>query len=492
MSSESATHDEITDEELDIALGWLPPAGEEEVHENKEEASSHYDDATMDQEEEYDFFATTAKRLKSKDPSLQTLEIFNPMDWDFDRWRDEYGRLDILAWFQSIAELLSLAQTSSYVERIELCHMMIHHIEGALMELLACDDRSWEIRVDECTGISPQFLCSLASTNLKSLHLTNNHLSPCCIEALGHLLMSSKSLMRLRITETMIPSSLCVFAQGLKENTKLVHLDFLGSTFHDIIARGPHSTIQAISAGLKANRGICTLSFSHCGLQDFQLESLVHALQCHPSLTWLDLSNNFCGAKTCDALVSLMSSADRNSTSKTTQITDAPVVSHLTGLSLIACGIQDDEAMRLGSVLNCNSTLKHLHLSENNISDEGMESFADSLKNTICSLKTLWMMENEFGDAGAMLLFEAIKTNVELEQLLLDRHLSCFDDIQYQILLNRGGRKFLTANAPLALWPLVFERAQTVRHYCRRAGPHDILYHLVRGPALLENPSLKD
>jgi hypothetical protein len=223
-------------------------------------------------------------------------------------------------------------------------------------------------------------------------------------------------------------------------------------------------------------------------LRDFQLESLVDAVRHHPSLTWLDLSNNFCGPKTCEALVSLIEAGSSDESEDGKKLSP---MSHLSGLSLISCGIEDAEAIRLGTALRSNSTLKHLHLSENNISDEGIEHFAASLKH-MCSLKTLWVMENGFMEAGAKSLLAAVKTNVELDQLILDRHLSCFEDIQYQILLNRGGRKFLTADAPLALWPLVLERAQNIRHYCRRAGPADALYHLVCGPALLDNPWLKE
>jgi hypothetical protein len=162
----------------------------------------------------------------------------------------------------------------------------------------------------------------------------------------------------------------------------------------------------------------------------------------------------------------------------------------LAGLSLVSCGIDDAAVARLTTAFYFNCTLKHLHLCENYISDKGIQCFASSLKG-MRSLKTLWVSENNFRDAISLL--DAVQCNNELEQLILDRHVACFEEIQYRILLNKGGRRLLASHeAPLAVWPLVLERCQHIRHYCRQANRADVLYHLLRGgPALFDNPALK-
>jgi Ran GTPase-activating protein (RanGAP) involved in mRNA processing and transport len=237
---------------------------------------------------------------------------------------------------------------------------------------------------------------------------------------------------------------------------------------------------------LEANQGIRTLSLRQCELHDDELATLVDAVRRHPSLAWLDLSENSIGPDTCEALVSLLVE-DIDGIAGTT-------TSHLAGLTLIGCGIQDAEVTRLASALcSTNTMLKQLNLNENSISDTGIQDFAESLKQ-MPSLKTLRVLENSFAEDGAKALLDAVTVNFEMnmDELILDRHLACFDDIQYQILLNRCGRKLFKSHcAPLGLWPLVMERCQGIRHHCRRAGPADVLYHLLQGPALLNNPAFK-
>jgi hypothetical protein len=162
-------------------------------------------------------------------------------------------------------------------------------------------------------------------------------------------------------------------------------------------------------------------------------------------------------------------------------------------LTLIGCGIQDAEVARLASALCSNTRLKKLNLNKNSILDTGIQDFAKSL-NQMPSLKALRVLENSFAEDGAKALLDAVTVNFKMymDELILDRHLACFDDIQYQILINRCGQKlFKSHNAPLGLWSLVMERCQGIRHHCRQVGPADVWYHLLQGPALLNNPAFK-
>jgi hypothetical protein len=84
-----------------------------------------------------------------------------------------------------------------------------------------------------------------------------------------------------------------------------------------------------------------------------------------------------------------------------------------------------------------------------------------------------------------------MRINVDLDQLVVDRHLRLYDEIQYFASLNRGGRRLLAMpNTPLAVWPLVLERCQrNVHHFQeKRVGRADVIYYLLHGPVIFNNP----
>jgi hypothetical protein len=487
--------DAITDEELDIALGNLV---DDLTGEN--EAPQENNRFVFEEDESYDFYTMTLKRLQDRDPSLQSLEICNPMEWGgLDRWRDEGGFLDISAWFQSLCELLCCAKHSPHVTHLELTNVLLDYpvLAYAVTDLLNWKDdrsiRSWKrLSIDDCMGVEPQFFGALQNVELSSLHLANNHLSESSLIALGDLLMTNKSICRLRISEHFTSAAAEALSTGLIQNTTLVQLEFLGSTFDDF-------AIPELASGLEENEGTRTLSFSHCHLQDHQLARLVYAVRQHRSLSWLDLSNNYVGANACDALQVLLSSSERDSLNTMGQETlcarmpcsASGQIAYLTGLSLVHTGIDDQKAIQIVSALATNNRFKHLHLCENAITNDGIQSLVSILPN-ILGLETLWVSENDFGDRGSQALLALVKGLDKMKDMVLDRHLSHYDDIQFQVLLNRGGHKALKdSTISLALWPLVFERCHRIKHFCRKAGPADSIYHLLRGPAIFNNPVLQ-
>jgi hypothetical protein len=394
--------------------------------------------------------------------------------------------------FAAIADVLTEAQGSPYIKRLDLCYL--NEIDNPLLVdaitgLLSCDGRLWDkLSIDECERVRPEFLIEvMRGNNIKSLHFTNNNvrsgMPDYCIHVLGDIIKTRDCLRDLRVTGSFTPSGAAAFADGLKDNHSLVRLDLDLCTFvdEDAVSSSSYSignaTARALAVGLEGNQHLRTLTLSRCDLPDSSIEILLLALTQHP-LTWLDLSNNHCGSK---AISALASSIENDGS-------DFPSGSCLAGLTLTACGLNDRDIERLAMALRKNSTMKYLHIDGNRISDDGICLFAGELRN-MKVLQTVWLMENEFGDEGAKSLLDALHVNVYLNHLGMDRHIRLYDDIQYWCSLNRGGRRLLAANAPLALWPLVLERCQHGVHYFRekRVGPADILYQLLHGPALFEN-----
>ena len=84
--------------------------------------------------------------------------------------------------------------------------------------------------------------------------------------------------------------------------------------------------------------------------------------------------------------------------------TGAPLLQQL---NLCGCGIDDAGAVALAQVAMENLT--HLRLSDNNISDQGIKSFASSInRGTLANLEELWLYCNSIGDLGIVSLSDAI------------------------------------------------------------------------------------
>ena len=492
----------ISDEELDLALGISLSNHSTDSRDSRDSLTLRIDavcaeaerllsdlhdtiettDDDQDEEDGHcDFFTSTLRRLQSRDSTLKSLELYNLMEWDLDRFRNVDGNVEEFSLAAAIADLLAAAESSCHIQRLDFSTIRLDNplLMTSIVDLLHCDDRIWDrLSMDECEGITPNLLLkALQGSTVKSLHLTHSQLQYTTMLSLGKILASNACLREFRLTDWILPSCMKSVAEGLLGNSTLCTLDLTGSIWSD-----KQSTASALAVGLRGNQGLRTLNISRCDLHDNQLEVLIMALSSHSSLLWLDLANNTLGTKSISALRSLLiqNGGDDETSSKPS--------TRLAGLTMTSCGITDDDAVRLAMALRHNETLEHLHLSENCITDRGIQLFADELRN-LKTLKTLDLFQNEF-NAGAKYLVDALQTNVDLDHLLMDRHIKCYDEIQYQMSLNRGGRRFLAASAaPLALWPLVLERCQKISFFYRekRVGREDILFYLLHGPVLFDN-----
>jgi hypothetical protein len=126
----------------------------------------------------------------------------------------------------------------------------------------------------------------------------------------------------------------------------------------------------------------------------------------------------------------------------------------------------------------------------NRISDDGIQHIAQHLRQNT-NLKRITLQGNRFGETGARALLEALRYNMELEFLSLPGELQCGKQIFHLLQLNKGGRRLLGAdNAPLELWPLIFERALRLNFWTpgrlNDACRVNVLFSLLQDSACLE------
>lgn len=90
--------------------------------------------------------------------------------------------------------------------------------------------------------------------------------------------------------------------------------------------------------------------------------------------------------------------------------------------------------------LTKNETLHHLDLRVNRITNTGVVALASYLER-MRGLKSLNLGGNFFDLSDKLL--EAVKVNLELEDLILSGHVKNMKDIDYYLTLNQGGRSLL-------------------------------------------------
>ena len=438
-----------------------------------------------------DYYSQTMERLESGDPTLQSLELCNPMLWDFDRWRrpnneeNDIVVIDLELWLNGMARMLRLAQERPRVVQMNFMNIPLNHpiLNKAVRELLTFDDRVWcQWSIENCDGFDPRYLVdamvSAASSShpcgtIRSLRIINSRLDLKGWRDVGRLVSTTIGLTELRITEILDSSAFVALCRGLAENKALTRLDFQGSYFKDDCFTST-TGVEALTRALQGLTSLRTLSFSYCGLYDHQLAMLIRAVSNSKTICWLDVSRNDCGLEACQTISSLLVAGDST---------------ELRGLTLAGCGLGDFGLHSLKHALcmpECK--LQHLDICDDRITDDGVVEFAKcwSSHTSLCSL---WVSGNEMTTRGTKAILEAVKSNPGVTQVGLDTCLRHYAQIQYYALLNQGGRKLLQSDqhkVPLSLWPMVLERAQKVQHSGRHGSTVDILYHLLQGPALTE------
>lgn len=322
------------------------------------------------------------------------------------------------------------------------------------------------IQLDDCGAYLNKSAVQMAKAlgACKHVHLSEStFLTKFFLES---FLVSATKLQSLRIQDLLLVEQVEALSNGLRSNKTLHTLDLSRSRIDDF---------SVLAEGLN---GSCVkrIKLRSMGLHDTHVTAMMKSLKACPILESLDLSfnhiqslttlGNFLSCSQCN--LSDLSIGYQNiwqsPSIKIDCLTEALKVNEtLTTLRLPRNKLSDSDAILISAALMENSTLENLDVRGNNLSDIGIIRLAETARdNSKGGLRRIYTSNNPFGVIGSHALLEAAMINFNL--LHID---NCKDDkinqqIRYQIALNRGGRKLLFEDPPLALWPLVMERSQLV------------------------------
>lgn len=376
-------------------------------------------------------------------------------------------------------------------------------VTDALIALLSHNDKRWKrLEVINCRGeLDHAIRLAMSIDCLDSLHIVRNvELFGGC-SVLGAGLQGTDSLKKLRLTSTIYHADAVALAEGLAACKSIEIADFRWCTFED------ESLATFVSLGLSKNKSLKSVDFFGCVLDDNKIAQLLSSLIGHPTLESLMLNGNKCGelgSQEVGALIQAEACAlqkfdlsfqrlDNGMILNISPLTQA--LKHntsLQSLDLTGNGLNDSAALQIAEAVVHNRTLRELYLARNKFTDVGVTAIARTLPH-MQGLKKLSLWGNPFGEDGARELLNGMAQNMELCDLHLFRKFKCSEQIQYFTNINRGGRKLLQGSpngVPMALWPMVLERVNTMKLPMRRKDEEndiariDMLYCLLRGPVL--------
>jgi hypothetical protein len=158
---------------------------------------------------------------------------------------------------------------------------------------------------------------------------------------------------------------------------------------------------------------------------------------------------------------------------------------------LVFCSLSEDMVL-LGRMLRANSNvIEEIDLGHNGIPSSELDILIPSLAQ-VCGLERLYLHGNTLSPQGAAALLQAASSPMmsRIQTMRLPFCCPMAAELQHAADLNRAGRNILLDPAtPVALWPLVLERAGKLAFgsgdtfdSAKRANA---IYHLLHGPATL-------
>ena len=367
-------------------------------------------------------------------------------------------------------------------------------ITTVINALLQCDDRDWnELTIQSCSGqLSPNLarMHRLRCLTLSMVPITEPlHLNP-HLEELSLFEVSLPEYVTRSLGESLARSSI-----------RIKKLDLTDSRFIE-------NASAILALALRENVTLDTLCISECNLMDEQIEEIVWALERHPAIRDLDISFNKCRSSGVLALTRLI----RSETCKLTnlsmdfqafgegkRIDVAPILAALSStnncplreLGLGGNSLRDGDMSDLVNTLCTNQTISKLDLSENRFSDHGIQILAEGLPE-MKGLRHVILDDNRFGPIGLEAVANALEKNTGIVEIEVSQNLKNSDAwsrVLYFLDTNWGGRHILQEEhpVPLGLWPLLMGRASQRKPewMSRTPSAQDIIYCLVRGPAIL-------
>uniref|UniRef100_A0A8C2DEH3 Uncharacterized protein n=1 Tax=Cyprinus carpio TaxID=7962 RepID=A0A8C2DEH3_CYPCA len=226
-----------------------------------------------------------------------------------------------------------------------------------------------------CISITEQGCAALASafnSNLRELDLSRNQIGDSGVTEISSLLRNSQTLQILRLSDCSISEEgYKALSSALRSNpSHLIELDLTGND------PGPSGVKQLSDLLQDPNCQLKTLSLKNNCITEGGCHVLAAALNSNPSnLTELDLSENKLGNPGMKIILTLFEN----------------VQCRLEKLKLNCISITDEGCAALASA--CNSNLRELDLSRNQIGDSGVTEISSLLRNS----QTLQILRSEFG-----------------------------------------------------------------------------------------------
>jgi hypothetical protein len=379
----------------------------------------------------------------------------------------------------TVQQLLLQSQSNPHLQFLELIGLHIDRpIAATLLQVF--QQREWErVTLVGCTGrdLFAVFMGGLC--RVKSLHLTgvvlDDHAFPFSSLSLG-LKQFAPQLTSLSVTWSVLGEGVvgALSDAFTHSDSRLQIITLMGCDLHD------DHLAELLQGELKGVK-ILNLDDNHCHAHGSL--AIARLLQRSSStLEELNLSEQ-----------SPSSTTDAEEEERHEQKIDILIISQalrcnttLQTLDLSFNRLDDSDVLALCTALVDNDTLRNLDLRSNWISNVGIVSLSECCLIRMRGIRNLQLARNPFDDTDELL--EAVKLNVELEELGLDHHLMNYGEIQFYITLNKGGRRLLKdsgQHVPLGLWPLVLERCHGLKRWS-----HDVVFHLLQGPVLFERSNL--
>jgi hypothetical protein len=380
---------------------------------------------------------------------------------------------------------------------------MTQRIVDQFWKLLDSQKSLNTIKLMSCTGnVSGMITCIFYHETVATLVLSGNQ-DDQARRAIQMGLQTNKSVHTLKLLGVPFttPEDTTIF-QSLRETTSLRTLDMTRSHF------APEAA-SAFAGELSQNISLTRLNLDQCGLSDACLEQIISALGNNTIIQDLNLTQNSAHSLALTALAKLVASegTQLKSLNLSHQILtgdqeelDLASLAHavdalrtntsITSLDISGNTFSDEAVKALAVCLSVNSTLETLDVSESEITETGMDYFAEHFCD-FKGLKTFNLAGNAWNASIGKCFAQGLENNRRLVSLGPIASCPSSERIEHFLDLNVAGRCALQNDIPLGVWPQLLARANDIEFPHgddeERCGRNvNALFSLLQGPALFE------